>query len=302
MLPFFFLVILLPAAFSLLVLTACLVGAFKFSWWVMNGLGGFLLLIVVLMASLFWLRSASFIHPASKITQMAIGKLAFSEDEPVHSATILPHDSAGQEQISHRLPPPVPSPIPVVPLDNVPIASFDAAVLNAPISVWEIHRNKSGKIMDRISLENIPDWVHHPELSPEHADVPQAVIQVLHSERFATAEEARSHLWPQLQRKLLKELAIAAPGIRQWNLKFQDALRAGVVLKECDVTWPLKIGEFEEHVIQVHWQVFLSDGTQQQLLTQWKPVIVRQRLFQLAGLCGIIMCLFATGAYLLRAR
>jgi len=299
MLPFFFLMILLPAAFSLLVLIACLVGAFKLGWWVMNGLGGFLLLIVVLMASLFWLRSASFVHSASKITQMTTAQPALLEDEPVHSPIMLPHDSAGHEQISHRLPPLVPSPVPVAPLDTVPASSFDAAVLNAPISVWEIHRDESGTIVNRISLEEIPDWVKEEHAS-EHTDTQQAVVQTLHSERFATAEEARTHLWPQLQRKLLQELRPVAAGIHRWNLKLKDALRAGVILKECEVTWPLKIGEFEEHVIQVHWQVLLSDGTQQQLLTQWKPVIVRQRLFQLASLCGIMMCLFATGAYLLR--
>lgn len=167
-----------------------------------------------------------------------------------------------------------------------------------PRAINETVYHGSGRLVSEKTLEKLPVWVTQP-VEPQ-ADAREQLI--LHSQRFATLDEARAQLWPQLRGRMVSELAARHPELAGWSPTLDEVRAAGVIRKECNVTWPLTVGGFTENVYQVHWQAELTEAICDQLYASIRPAIVRQRLAILAAGLGGVTVLFAAGAFFFHRR
>lgn len=183
--------------------------------------------------------------------------------------------------------------------DTISASEIDPAVPapdGNPSTIIEILRDESGQVISIRPLSEPPQWLKAPAVVFDHG----RTLLTLHSQRFATLDEARQQLWPELKAAIIQELRRASPEVRDWPSTLAEMESAGVLFKECDVTSPLQVGDFQETVHQVHWQAQLTDQTRGQLAALWKPSLIRSRLGQLAVGFGTLMLLMSVGAFAFR--
>jgi len=189
---------------------------------------------------------------------------------------------------SPRMPPDVPAAGPA--LNQPPSSAGD----EAPLAIDEIHRDAQGQVEQERQLTEIPGWVRVPPLA--HAPGNPRVI--VHSQRFATLEEARNQLNRQVRQQVQSRFNVRAPKFRRWPLTMPDLASSGLVRKECVVTWPLQVGEFQEPVVQLYWELQFSPEVERRLMAAARTDIVQMRLAGLAGAFGTATLVLAAGAYL----
>lgn len=169
-----------------------------------------------------------------------------------------------------------------------------------PLSIKETVYHDGGSLVTTKSLSDLPDWV---EESGEEQPRPGLRDFVLSSQRYATVEEARNELMPQLKSRIASELRTQHPQLgSDWHPAMQTAIEAGAVLRECEVAWPLTVGGFTEPVYRVHWQIDLDDEAMEQFYVQARPHIVEDRLQTLAIGIGGLTLLLGGSVLVLRRR
>ncbi|WP_437226440.1 hypothetical protein SH661x_004586 [Planctomicrobium sp. SH661] len=291
--PLMFLAVLL---FMGLVAVVFLVSLIKFGWMAITslGLGGVLLLAVVVVGAMEFSRHQHHFAGPHKMKppryHLPAPALRIPDPPPAPQPPVmLPSAVPSPPEIAATTPPVVPTPVLSSDATGQPLNASD------PISIVEVIHDATGREISRNELTVVPDWVNAPD-----AVTPSGFEEVLHSQRFATPEEARQQLWPVLQTRILDELAHSHADVRRWMPNHHDIEHAGVIVKECIVAFPLTVGDFQESVSQVHWLVRLDQQTTRDLLARWKPSLVNRRLFQVASLFGAAMLVMGAGAILLR--
>lgn len=256
----------------------------KLGWLLTHGLGGMLLIGGALFGAVFVLRQERSAHRTVETTyQVAVTQPAAGRNrEPIDQRLAV---------ASPRIIVPPTSPAPTSP----PVNIASTTDTDGPTKIIETLREFPGQMVRR-KIDHIPRWVDaEDDVGPQGG-----TVHVLHSQRFATLGEARTQLEKDLQQQLLTQLRHEFPEMNDWPLPLSDMEAAGVILKECEVTWPLNVGEFKESVRQLHWQVLLSDITHQRLLAAGRPVLIRARLRQMAGIFVLAMLCFSAGALAFR--
>lgn len=164
-----------------------------------------------------------------------------------------------------------------------------------PLSVRETSRDAVGRIERERDMNVLPEWVSRPAT----AMAPRQPSVLLHSQRFATFEEAHAQI-EQLTRKTVSErLQLRLPRLRRWSPPLPDLEETGLVRRSCVIIWPVTVGEFQESVTQIYWQLNFSPDVEQRLAASIKEGTVRTRLTALFGLITAGTVLMAVGSRLL---
>lgn len=148
-----------------------------------------------------------------------------------------------------------------------------------------------------IQSVGVPQWVTADQQNRPHGEAQRNFV--ISSQRFATADEARQQLLPQIRDRLQKEFHFA--GMPARGLTVQQLLGT-VVQQEAVVTWPLEVGGFQEKVYQVHWQVSLNDGIRREFELASRDENVRKRLTMLGLAAGGLTVAFAAMGRVLRRK
>jgi hypothetical protein len=182
------------------------------------------------------------------------------------------------------------------PAETATIVERPASV--QPIEMTEFVYHDGGKLVSRKTVPALPEWISQPRMTVAN----QKTTLVLHSERFATTQEAQQQLWQSLRPVLAADLAETYPASAGWSFALEDARQAGLVEKECDVVWPLEVGRFAEPVHQVHWQIKIADPGRAALYAATRPAAIQERLVHLALAIGAITLLLGAAAFHVRRR
>ena len=175
-------------------------------------------------------------------------------------------------------PPEVPEPERVTDAFPQPAETSTIPSETKPLSIIEQVYYDSGKLTSQKSLDELPDWIDGANADTQNG----RTRRFLHSERFATLEEAESQLERRLQREVIDDLRPEFPAMQDWTPSLSQLRTAGIIRKAAIVTWPLKLGDFTEKVYQVHWQAELTDESRSALYAAWKPEAINLRLAYLA--------------------
>lgn len=171
--------------------------------------------------------------------------------------------------------------------------------LSIPTSIREVIHSPNRGATAENDLEELPDWVREPNLRTRAGD---RIDLTLGSQRFATLEEARDQLWSRLAEEIRRHQSDQYPEMEHWTPDSDETLKAGVLQRECIVTWPLEAGGFTVDVYQLHWDVQLNPETRSHLYAAWKPHEVQRRLLHLGSALGGVTLLLGTGAFVFRRR
>jgi hypothetical protein len=174
-------------------------------------------------------------------------------------------------------------------------AAVDAA--RSPIEILEKVYHDSGKLISQKSLQKVPEWTQEPATSLDHGSEQFLVT----SQRFATIEEARAAASQALVSQLPSRMRNYSAELPEWMPTLEQIRAAGIIQRECEMTWPIEVGGFTEQVHQVCWQVALSAQSVSALNAAHRPILVQQRITVLAVALGAVTLLFGASALLLRA-
>jgi hypothetical protein len=190
------------------------------------------------------------------------------------------------EMANRFTPPAAPSPMKSIPAD---------AEMQATEIIEKVFHD-SGKLTSQKSLQKVPEWTQQTDLIVDQGQEEFVVT----SQRFATIEEARTAAWSSLASRLASPLQKSSPEVPAWTPTLDQIREAGIIKRECEISWPIEVGDFTEQVHQVCWQVELSPQSAALLNVAHRPVIVRQRVTSLAVVLGALTLLLGASAVLLR--
>lgn len=256
----------------------------------LTGIGGVFTLLLLLAVGWIYVN----VNPRNVIHQEARAVAVREEDSgetiPRPSLTQSP-ELADQSDLAHRPPSPekpellAPAPLPRIGDET-------------PLAIRVVTRNSSGVVISGGNVSDIPEWV----LNHSRSGHPQWNSQstVLMSQRFSTLEEARQQNLSQLLMLLRRELHGEFPLFLHKGLTVKDLEQSGIIRQECEILWPIKIGEFEETVHELYWQIDLNTKSKEQLLAACRPVVVKARLIRLTGVVILASLIFTAAAIYFR--
>jgi len=177
---------------------------------------------------------------------------------------------------------------------DAPIISTNPLEVSAqPLSVVETLRDPHGKTIQQRTVTEIPVWTQAVPSVREHSET-----WVLHSERFATEQEAREQLAKVLERELAQRFHHQWREAGHFPIRFRDLEHSGLIHRECVVTWPLAVGAFQESVVQIHWQLKFTSYVEKAFLAVCQQKLVRHRLGQLGGGVVVFSLLLTAGSWI----
>jgi len=171
---------------------------------------------------------------------------------------------------------------------------------------------------NRTDGNNLPKWINddHSDDSHEyevttgedHASSDsyhgshEPVSFVLHSQRYGSIEEARAELWSKASRQLQDRIIAQHPVMKGWVPSQQTLKQANILKREAEVVYPLVIDEFEEEVIQLHWDIKLDDISDERIYASWQPTESFRRVSRVGGVMGLLTAVLGIGAFFTRRR
>lgn len=145
------------------------------------------------------------------------------------------------------------------------------------------------------TVDAIPGWAAE---TPRLDGIEWNNTRVLASQPWATIEEAENELAQRTTHELAAYFRHVSPDVSSFVIPRSLVEDTGVVSRRCHVTESLKVGEYEEPIYRVFWELDYDDNVAQVLQTSWEQQTIRQRLTWLAGGVGLLTILLgAFGAY-----
>lgn len=181
------------------------------------------------------------------------------------------------------------------------VFTYDGAEYTGPLpesgATSRSTESSNGKTVKSVGwpMKVIPQWAKEPFTVTEG----DRTRHVLMSKRYATEDEARDDLEVTAQAALNEYMQKRYPGISGMQIE-NDMDDIGALKRELVVTYPLQVGEFEEEVKQIYWQLELTPEMGEKIAAVWRPNEVHQRLIYLAVGLAAVTLLMGLGAVLTR--
>lgn len=181
------------------------------------------------------------------------------------------------------------------------VFTYDGAEYTGPLpesgATSRSTESSNGKTVKSVGwpMKVIPQWAKEPFTVTEG----DRTRHVLMSKRYATEDEARDDLEVTAQAALNEYMQKRYPGISGMQIE-NDMDDIGALKRELVVTYPLQVGEFEEEVKQIYWQLELTPEMGEKIAAAWRPNEVHQRLIYLAVGLAAVTLLMGLGAVLTR--
>lgn len=142
----------------------------------------------------------------------------------------------------------------------------------------------------------VPEWV----VAGDSSALTGEPTRVFSSDRYATLEEAEAALLPQVQAALSQALQTQLGRPVQAQVSQNDLRQYRALRRQAITEWPLQVGEFQETMQQLHWEVSFAPHVLKSLASHSGELVKEQHLLLALLACGGATALFACGAFLCR--